>query len=114
MQGFEQHQRGLHGRRTRIVKVRPALLIVRLNERFLFGQCQFKSNVAVQVTVGQVMHHLPDGPTTGSIGSIDLLVGQSLDGSSKLGRRLLYLVNKTASLVCGYFAFPLELSDWVA
>ena len=52
----------------------PTLLVVGLDHGPVFRQRQLESNVAVHVTVGQVVDHLPDGPATRTVRGVQSAV----------------------------------------
>ena len=59
---LQDRQRTLNGRRSCVNHFRPQGFVIRLDPRSLFGQRPFKSNVAIEMTVGEMMNDLPNRP----------------------------------------------------
>jgi hypothetical protein len=82
----QQRQRDLEGSAPRIVKLGPAVLVVRLDDRLLLGQREPEANVAVEVAVRDVVHHLSDGPAPRPVARLQLLRGEAADRLSQTRR----------------------------
>src|SRR6185295_3587599 len=72
---FEQRERNFDRRRARVLKLSPAIFVIRLDGWFFFGERELEPAIAVQVTVGHVMDYLANGPTAGPIRSVELFRG---------------------------------------
>src|SRR5882724_3990333 len=62
MERFEQYERSLDRRGTRIGELGPFVLGVRFYGGNRFGERQLEAHVSVHVAVRQVMNQLADGP----------------------------------------------------
>src|ERR1700728_304850 len=70
-------------------KLGPDIFHVRLDGGFVFGKRQLEPNVRIHVTVREVMSYLTQRPSTFTIGGIQLLVRESVEGSPQAGGSLL-------------------------
>jgi hypothetical protein len=59
------------------------------------------------------VYDLPDGPSAGTIGSIELLFGESFDGLAKFCRCFCDLPDKVLPAHVAEFRFWLEFSDGI-
>src|SRR5215472_3483025 len=75
--------------------------MVRLDRRLVLGQGETHTDVGVHVALGNVVHHLPNVPTPGAIGSLELLFGEPIDSLAEASRRCLDLLDKGLSLRSG-------------
>src|SRR5215469_5846027 len=82
MQVLEQLQGNFYRHRPRVRKFRPLILAIRLNGRLIFGERQPKARVAVQMTVGYVMDHLPDRPATRPVRRVELRIAEPSNSSA--------------------------------
>jgi len=94
--------------------IRPSDLPIRLNEWLGLRQSQTKSSVAVEVAVRHMVHNLPDGPSAGPIGRVELLIGEARDRSPELGGSVGDLLNKFTPLVSADCLRETKSSDWIA
>lgn len=58
-----------------IRQLRKRLLIVRFDRRVVLGDGQLQPDVRIEVTIGHMMHDLPDGPSARPIWCIELRFG---------------------------------------
>jgi len=110
MKRFKQCKRNFCRRRARILKLGPSIFVIRFDGRLIFGERKLEPAVAVQVTIGHVMHDLPDSPPAGSIRRVELLLSQPFNRGSKLRGRFGYFVNRSPHFFIGGFALKLETS----
>ena len=55
----------------------PVGLFISLNRGIFFGKRPFETNNRVHVAVGQMVHYLADGPTTGAVLGVQLFFGKA-------------------------------------
>src|SRR5262245_13907542 len=96
-----------------ILKLRPSVLVVRLDRGLGFSQAQLEPDIRIEMAVGQMVHDLKDGPAPGAIRFVQWLGGKTRDGRTQSGRRSGNAVDKRAALVMGYAGCDLELSNRV-
>ncbi len=70
MQSIEQVQRELDWGVARVVELGPAVFEIRFDRRFVFGNCEFESRIAVEMAFGNMVHHLANGPAFGAVWSV--------------------------------------------
>jgi len=87
MERFQQRERNFDGRIARVLQLRPQRLIIRPDRRFIFGERQFESHVRIQMAVRKMVHDLPNGPSSGPIGRVKLLMGKARNGVAQSLRR---------------------------
>lgn len=87
MQHVEHGERRLDGCDTAVLEHRPRFLVVRLDRRGVFRQSPLESDVRVHVTVGHVVHDLPNGPTVGPVGRVELSIIETLNRGAHVGGR---------------------------
>ena len=85
---LEKIERHINRYPLRIRKLRPLRFVVCLDGRLILRQRQLESRIRIQVAVRQMMHDLLDGPSTGAVGSLYLVPGQSGHRRSQCSRRL--------------------------
>src|ERR1700674_848631 len=66
------------------------------------------------MAVWNVMRDLADGPAFETVGCVELLVGQALDGGAQVGWGLCDVGQILLLLLGGGWAFVVEFSDWIA
>ena len=94
MQRREEIERDGNRERSRIGQFCPLTLVVRVDSRWIrFGDGKFHPHVRIHVTVGHVMHHLPDRPTAQSIAGLELRIRQALHERTEIGRRAFDVVD---------------------
>src|SRR5690349_15704085 len=98
MDTLEQPEGGLDGGERHISKVCPCLLVIRLDGRLIFSERKFGADESVHVTVGQVMHNLPHGPSAGPIRRIELLGRESAHSFTQLGWSVLNRIQSCLAL----------------
>src|SRR4051794_31740276 len=60
---LEERERSFNRGETRIGKLGPTLLIVWFDRRLILGECQFGTNVCIEVAVGHVVDHVSHRPS---------------------------------------------------
>jgi hypothetical protein len=94
MQSGEKIERDGNRQRSRIGQFCPLTLVVRVDFRWIrFGDGMFHSHVRIHVTVGHVMHNLPDRPPAQSIAGLELRIRQALHERTEIGRRAFDIVD---------------------
>src|SRR2546430_554449 len=73
VQTVQKLQRDFHWRSTGVRQLGPKLLLVGAYRRLGLRERQAQAYVAVHVAIGDVMHGLPHGPSTGTVRRIELL-----------------------------------------
>src|SRR5438093_13776932 len=61
----------------------PFFLLISLDDRKVFSKRKLHSGIAIQMTVRQMMHDLTHSPTSGPIGSVELLFRQAGNSPSE-------------------------------
>src|SRR5712692_4969611 len=87
--------------------------MIRLDGGFLFRQSQLEADVAVQVAVRDVMHHLTDGPPAGAIGRLELLGRETGDSGSQPGGCGIDLIDELRAVIWADGFGELELANRV-
>src|SRR5260370_2475825 len=77
---LQQGKRNLNRSQGVVRQVGPSLLIIRLDGRSLFRECQLATDISVQVAVGNVVDKLANGPAAVTVWHIQLAVGKTEDG----------------------------------
>src|SRR5688500_10289308 len=75
VQRFQQRERYFDWSSANVAKLGPTVFVVRLDSRFVFSQRKLEAAVAVQMTVGHMVHDLPNGPAARPIRRVELLRG---------------------------------------
>ena len=91
---------GNHRLRFVILKFCPFCLVIRFDRRIIFCQRPLKPDVCIHMTVGKVMHHLPNGPSVRAIRSIQLFIIQSFHCFYKLKRQVSYSDYGFTNFIC--------------
>src|ERR1700693_5934524 len=113
MQAFEQPQRHFHWSRPRVRKLSPPVLCIWFDGRLFLSERQLEARVAVEVTVGNMVDHLPHRPTLGPVRRVELCIGKTADRHCQVRRSLSNLSDKLAPVIGTDDVRKLELSNWI-
>src|SRR5919112_1014161 len=72
VQRFQPCERRLHRSGQHIRELGPAGFVIGLDHRLVFGQRQLHPGIRIQMTVGNVVHHLTDSPALVSVWDVQL------------------------------------------
>ena len=87
VQRVNEDQRAIDGQ-ARVGQARPRGLVVRLDGGPILGERELEADEGVGVAVGEVMHHLADGPAAVAIGRVELSFAEAGDrGAQALGEQ---------------------------
>src|ERR1035437_5290972 len=96
MDRLKHFYRDIDGQFT-VIEFGPAIFIVGADHRrFVLGQCELEPNIRIGVTIGDVMHCLPNGPAAGTVFSIKLRIDKTAGGSGEPSRELADSINALA------------------
>ena len=84
---LEHRERRLDRRRAAVLELGPCLLVVRLDRRPVLRQRPLEPDVRIHMTVGHVVHKLPNSPSLGAIRCIELRVVEATNGGAQIRRR---------------------------
>ena len=70
---FQQRKRHFDWGSANVAKLGPTVFVVSLDRWFVFGERELEPTIAVQVTIGHVVHDLPNSPAAWSIRRLELL-----------------------------------------
>ena len=70
----------------------PAVFSVGFDRRFVFREGEFKPDVGIEMAVRNVVNDLANRPAFGSIGRVELLVGEAFHGGAEVGWSLFDVV----------------------
>src|SRR5581483_3724978 len=84
VQSFKNREGSFDRRVGYVGQFRPGVFVVRFDDRLVFGERELETDVGVHVAFGDVMDHLPNGPSAVPVGSVDLLRSESGDGGAKI------------------------------
>jgi hypothetical protein len=114
VQVIQHGQRNLDGSGLRVGEFGPAVFGIRLNHGFVLCEGKLKSDVGVQMAVGDVVRDLAHGPALGPVGRVELLVGKAIYTCAQMARRLLDVAKQFLPLLwCGW-ALISEFANRVA
>jgi hypothetical protein len=114
VQRLQQRERIRDVGRGRIRQRGPLCLVVELDGRPVFGQRPLEPHVAVDVRVGQVMHHLRECPTAVAIRREELRRRQSIHGLADESWSAFDFTNGRRTAFGGVLRGWRELSDRIA
>ena len=86
-------------------------LVVRLDRRRVLGDRELEPHVRVEMAVGHVVRDLPDRPAAGTIGRLELRVGEAGDSRPKRRGRRRDLGDAARAVLVGARTAPGELPD---
>ena len=99
---------------ARIAQLRPPLLVIRFDGRFVLRKAQPEADETVHMTVGDMMHHLPYRPASRAVRRVQLFVVEAAHDLPKTRRRGLDIPDPRCALIRSYGVGPLKLSDRVS
>lgn len=114
MQHLEHGERRLDRRGPTVVELRPSRFVIRFDRRRVFGQRPLESDVRVRVTVGDMVHDLPNGPAVGTIRRVELRIVETANGGAQFRRRRGDRIDGGATLGLGEGRRSLESAHRVA
>src|SRR5437588_10840753 len=107
---FKQSKRYFDRRRSRVFELSPAVFVIALDGRLIFGQCKLEAAVAVQVAVGHVMRDLSNSPPARSIRRVELFRYQAFNSGSQLRGRLTDCIDRNPNLFIARRVLKIERS----
>lgn len=113
MQSLDEAEGRFNERGGAVFKLNPAILIVRFDRRFLFGECELAADEGVHVAVRNVMDNLADLPSVRSVRKPELMFCQSGDNRAQLRRKIGDFLDEECPVIpCQNGLFDL-LADWI-
>src|SRR5207248_1772626 len=99
---------------TRIGKLGPTFLIVWLDRRLILGECQFGTNVCIEVAVGHMVDHLSYRPSARPIRRVELLRREPAHSFAHSRGNLLDGIYRRKALRFRHWSSVRELADGIA
>lgn len=99
VQAFQNLQRGGDWSRFRISQFCPFCFVIWLDRGIILRQGEPEPDVAIQVTVGQMVYYLPHGPTAGPVRRVKLWLCQMGNSMFQFLRQRRNRINPFRSLL---------------
>src|ERR1043165_8932878 len=88
---MQKGERNIDRQLLNITQLSPEFFIIRFDRGIIFSQCEFETAISIDVTVGNMMNHLMNSPSSITVRSLQLLFIQIQNSVFQLQRKEFYI-----------------------